>query len=382
MKVALITIQYPPRLGGVATASKRLANGLTRNGDKVLVITQKPSWEDQSGAIKPEFQQESDVDVYRFPEKAITREGYGEFLPQALKLVREFSPDIIHAYYLNPTGYFACAIAKQLGVPVTVSARGDDVTLDMLTNPGKVRCVTRNATRMLSVSQSLLDWLTFIEPTIAGTEIQNGVDPHFKQRSEEAAHWRQEQGITPDMTVIGANARFRWKKGMGHMLDILGCLGKALTEKLAFVLAGDFPAGLVEQTQTTLEKYGSKVIILNKPDRNLLPIYCSAFDLFLLTSIREGLSNSVLEAMACGVPIVSTPANGCEGVITDYECGIIISPYNSATASEAILELIEDREARTRFSTNALKAANGHFQVSREVDEHRALFEKIVSETT
>ncbi|MEM8836924.1 MAG: glycosyltransferase family 4 protein [Pseudomonadota bacterium] len=380
MKICIVTVQYPPRLGGVATASARLAAGLRRQGHDVMVVTQKPSWEPQSDNAEPAFNMEEGIAVYRFSEFAMTDRGYGQLMPVLLKEVSAFEPDLIHSYYLHPTGYLACAVGRQLGVPVTVSARGDDVTLDMLIAPDRVSAVLNAATRVLSVSQSLIDWLGFIKPDVDGFEVQNGVNAYFKPRRAEAKEWRAENNLRPDQIVIGANARFRWKKGMDHLHAILDNLGRSMGDRLVFVLGGDFPDGLVEETRQVLENHGSRAIILNRPDRQKLAIYYSAFDLFLLTSIREGLSNSLLEAMACGVPVVSTPANGCEQVVRDYRCGIVISPYDDVAAARDIETLIDDPDQRSQFSANALSAIEDHFQVERELGEYSAVFEEIVAD--
>ncbi|MEM8794992.1 MAG: glycosyltransferase family 4 protein [Pseudomonadota bacterium] len=380
MKICITTVQYPPRLGGVATASARLASGLRRQGHDVMVITQKPSWEAQPERAEATVSVEDGITVHRFSEFSMTENGYGQLMPVLLEHVRTFKPDLIHAYYLHPTGYLACAVGRQLGVPVTVSARGDDVTLDMLIAPDRVSAVLNSATRVLSVSQSLIDWLGYIKPDLDGFEIQNGVNAYFKPRRAEAKKWRAENDIRPDQIVIGANARFRWKKGMDHLHAILDNLGRSMGDRLVFVLSGDFPDGLVEETRHVLENHGSRAIILNRPDRQKLAIYYSAFDLFLLTSIREGLSNSLLEAMACGVPVVSTPANGCEQVVRDYRCGIVISPYDDVAAARDIEALIDDPDQRSRFGANALSAIEDHFQVERELEEYSTVFEEIAAD--
>lgn len=374
MKILIITTQYPPRLGGVATASFRLANGLKARGYDVLVISQIPAWEDDEAGFEPVVATENGIDIVRFPEAAMKAEGYEFLMGEIKKIGRQFKPDIIHAYYLHPTGYFACALGKHLNVPVTVSARGDDVTLDMLLTPDKVQSVLKGATKVLSVSQSLIDWLEFINPKLDALEIKNGVASSFQLRKQEALKWRNEMSIADDAIIIGANARFRWKKGMEHLVDILAQLGKKMGPKLVFVLIGDFPERFVEDTHAAMNKNGARLIVVEHPDRDRLPVYYSAFDLFLLTSIREGLSNSLLEAMACGVPIVTTPANGCEQVVKDSECGIIISPHDANKAVEDIEKLIADKGLREQFSENALHAIKQDFSFERELDEYETAF--------
>ena len=117
-----------------------------------------------------------------------------------------------------------------------------------------------------------------------------------------------------------------------------------------FVLVGEGrDSTTFGELQTLVSTLGidKKVIFLGY-HRNLLPVY-SAFDIFVLSSLREGLPNSILEAMALGLPVVTTDVAGAKELVVNGETGFVVPQKDSEGLARAIVTLLVDHEYRDRM---------------------------------
>jgi glycosyltransferase involved in cell wall biosynthesis len=105
---------------------------------------------------------------------------------------------------------------------------------------------------------------------------------------------------------------------------------------------------------------------------------CDA-DIFVLPSLSEGMSNVLLEAMACGLPVIATHVGGNSDLIKDRHNGLLIPPEDSMRLSEALLELLEDYALAQRLGKEARKTVEGSYSINHIVDKYVELYSRLVS---
>ena len=123
----------------------------------------------------------------------------------------------------------------------------------------------------------------------------------------------------------------------------------------------------MENLQFSIQRLGLENVVLllgAKSSAEVIEEVAKA-DVYLSSSLSEGISNAVLEAMALGVPVVSTNVGGMKEVVIDNETGKLVEPYSSSAISAAILEIIDDDEKRKLMIKNARKLIENHFHLGR-----------------
>jgi glycosyltransferase involved in cell wall biosynthesis len=103
-----------------------------------------------------------------------------------------------------------------------------------------------------------------------------------------------------------------------------------------------------------------------------------AFDIFVNPSLREGLGLTVLQAMACGVPTVSTASGGIHTFVTEGETGLMVPQQDAAAIAMAVIRLIEDREFAGKIASNALAMVEQEYTLARMMDEVFDLYNEVV----
>jgi glycosyltransferase involved in cell wall biosynthesis len=201
------------------------------------------------------------------------------------------------------------------------------------------------------------------------TVIHNGVDLPEKCPADA----RAELGLRPDDFVIGAVGRLYPVKGIQFLVQAL-----AQTRVGHLVVIGDGPE------KSTLELLADRLGVADRihwagqrPDaRNLMP----AFDLFVQPSLHEGMPNTILEAMATGLPVVATAVGGTPEVVAHGVTGLLVSPKSPHALSEAISVLLDDADLRRRMGKAGRERVAQHFTVGRMVRKTEELYERLLTE--
>jgi glycosyltransferase involved in cell wall biosynthesis len=99
------------------------------------------------------------------------------------------------------------------------------------------------------------------------------------------------------------------------------------------------------------------------------------FDIFVLPSLYEGLPNVVLEAMACGKPVIATAVDGSPEAITDGVSGILVPPKDSDALSKAILHLLENKKMRVEMGKKSRKKVTDYFSLEKQMQQFQILYD-------
>lgn len=292
-----------------------------------------------------------------------------------------WTPSLIDAHYLYPEGVAASLLAHQLGVPYLVTARGTDVNvLAHLPGPGRrIRQALDGAAGIATVSESLRQGLILlgIEPARIRT-LRNGVDLRlFVVHSQEEA--RRRLGLDEDAPCLAWVGNLVPEKDPELALRVLQHLPRH-----RLVMVGEGP--MLGLLRSCIEAWGlaARVRILPAmPQAELAWLY-SAADFLLLTSQREGWPNVVLEALACGAPVVAVDVGAVREIITESFVGRIAYERSAAALSSAVLSLATcagDRAAVRQFASafDWRSISLGQlelFESARQRAERRALVSK------
>ncbi len=261
---------------------------------------------------------------------------------------RGFDFDLIDAHYFYPDGVAAARMAEALRKPLVITARGTDINL-IAEFPGPRRQIlwaAERADQIVTVCQALKDRL--VELGVVENKIRvlrNGVDlAMFAPVDRTAA--RGELGLTRRTLV-----------SVGHLIERKGhdLVIRALA-KLAdidLLIVGDGPEESRLRALAHACGVADRVRFLGRVLHEELPAIYTAVDALVLASSREGWANVLLEAMACGTPVVATDVWGTREVVTDPVAGKLVGERTESALADAIGSLLRappDRAATRAYA--------------------------------
>ncbi len=266
--------------------------------------------------------------------------------------------DAIDAHYMYPDGVAAVWLGRRLGLPVMITARGTDITLiPRYSLPRRmILGAIADASRLITVSAALKQGLvTLGAPAGKVTVLRNGVDTALFRPVEREA-MRATLGLRrPTLISIGLLIE---RKGHHRVIDAMQQLpGHEL------LIVGEGPERGRLQAQIDRLGLGERVRLLGaRPHADLPPLY-SAADALVLASSREGWANVLLEAMACGTPVIASNIPGNDEVVQEPAAGIIVGSNDASGIADAVRRLFSDPPPRAatrayaeRFSWDATTA--------------------------
>ena len=267
--------------------------------------------------------------------------------------LRRFAPDLVLAYWLYPDAYGASAVARRLGIPVVSGARGSDLRArDRLSLTLTRRALDRSA-GVLAVSDNLRSIAVdrFRVPAERATTIANGCDSRIF-RLTRRADARAQLGLPNEIRLVLFAGRLVEAKGVRELLTAWSTIAAAdPTARLAFIGAGALHAELSE-TAASLG-FGDRVLLPGVQPLERVAAWMQACDVFCLPSHTEGYPNVLVEALACGRPVVATPVGGAVEIV-DERNGILTPvadiPRLTAALEAALAREWSETQLAARFS--------------------------------
>lgn len=249
--------------------------------------------------------------------------------------------DLLDAHYLFPDGVAAARIAREFELPFVVTARGSDVTqIARMTGPRtRVLESCKAAGHVITVSQSLKDLLVGMGLSANHvSSLRNGVDCDRFQPIEGARGTVcLDAGLNPDLPIVLFAGWLIRRKRVDIVLDALSQMPGV---QAVIVGDGDLRSKLEIQTQAL--KLEDRVVFVGQKSPDDMPTYFSAADVLCLPSEREGWANVMLEAMACGTPVVARAVDGALELIRDKETGRLVKGEDPADYARALTAVIGD----------------------------------------
>ncbi|MCK0509221.1 glycosyltransferase [Aromatoleum anaerobium] len=278
-------------------------------------------------------------------------------LPALWRLKRAGRLDVLDAHFAYPDGYAATLIGRWLRRPVTVTLRGTEVR--HAATPILARRIGRTfgrADRIFSVSGSLR--ALALRLGVAADKVRvvgNGVDTsRFRPLPQLQA--RAALGIPAGARVLISVGGLTERKGFHRVIELLPDLRKRFPGLVYLIVGGasaegDWRARLEQSVQELGLADAVRFLGVVEPDDLKLPL--SAADVFVLATRNEGWANVFLEAMACGLPVVTTDVGGNREVVSRPELGTVVAFGDRAAllrATEAALEKVWDRDALRAYA--------------------------------
>lgn len=248
---------------------------------------------------------------------------------------------LIDAHFAYPDGEAATRLGRWLGLPVTITLRGTEVphSRNPALRPRLVRTLAA-ATRIFTVSDSLRRLALDLGASADKTEVVgNGVDIGVFQPVDRQAA-RQKYSLPGDARVLISVGGLVERKGMHRVIDCLPALLKKHPNLHYLIVGGASPEGNMRaelEVQAARLGVAARVHFLGTLAPAELKWPLSAADVFVLSTRNEGWANVFLEAMACGLPVVSTDVGGNAEVVCRPELGTIV-PFGDAAALERALD--------------------------------------------
>lgn len=322
-------------------------------------------------AATPHFERRNGIDVYhpRYflpPKVGMNMAPYTlarGAMPVIRKLMRRgFDFDLIDAHYYYPDGVAAGLIARQLGKPFVVTARGTDLNLiPQYATPRRLILETAaEAAASIGVCQALMDRLGDLGASREKLHVmRNGVDlERFAPIDKKLA--REALGLPAEKQILLSVGHLVERKGHHVAIEALGILPM----ETMLVIAGKGPDLAQLQTLAKRLSVQDRVIFAGQIENVELKWWYSAADALVLCSSREGWANVLLEAMACGTPVIATDIWGTPEVVSTPAAGRLMKERSPAALVAAWQDLLlaKPRAAETRacaegFSWDATTAA-------------------------
>ncbi|MBN1868194.1 glycosyltransferase [Candidatus Sumerlaeota bacterium] len=298
-------------------------------------------------------------------------------------LVRRVRPDVFHTFLPN-CNVFGAVAAALTGFPALVASRvflGAYRSVNPL-YPAIENWAARRARRIAcnceAVRRDVLE-RERVDPSRVRV-VLNGIDAErFAPRTaSDPQARRRELGLPTDGPLVGIVANFLPHKRHEDFLAAAGRVAVSFPQA-RFLLAGR-PYDRQDELAALAERLGIAERVHFLGPRADMPDLYPLLDVAVSTSTNEGLSNALIEAQSCGVPVVATAIAGAAEIVGDGETGFLTPPRDDRATAEKIALLLGDETLRLRFAAEARRRVLERFSVDRMVADYAALYEEICKE--
>ncbi len=374
LNLLMLNYEFPPIGGGAANAHLSLLRQYADNSElSADVLTSAP----KPGFSKEKFSE--NITIYKvgihkknlhFWRKAEVLEWLFKARFHYRRLLRENDYDLVHAFFGFPTGWLCYRSAEKL--PYIISLRGSDVPgynirlgLDYRLMAGLFRRIWSGAALVVANSNGLRKLALEFMPDLDIRVIPNGVDT-------EKFHPSQKQTLTKPIQALTVCRLIRRKR-----IDLLiraVARAKELGLDVRLNIAGH--GDLMEPLQRLAGQLSiaDSVAFMGAVPAERMPQLYRDNHIFIMSSAHEGMSNAMLEAMASGLPIITTRCEGVEELIEDN--GIVVEDPRAEVIAEAVKELADNQQEYELMSIAARKRAE-RFSWGSTAEEYLKLYKNI-----
>jgi len=372
--VLIAHVLYRFGIGGLENGVVNLINGLPRDRFRHVLFCVEDA--------DPEFArrlQREDVEIIALRRSRI---GVWRMRWQLYRILRRLRPDIVHSRGLS--GLDALLPARLAGCKTVHSEHGFEMSdlLGQSRKPALLRrlhaplvqryvCVSRDLGRLMSERWGIASRRIL--------QIYNGVDTNrFTPAASKPLELLPEALQGPNVFVIGTVGRAQAVKDQASLLRaaalLVGQDGR-WRERLAIAMIGDGPE--LDRLKALAEALGIADRCWFPGARSDVCALIQAFDLFALPSLNEGISNTLLEAMASGVPVVATRVGGNVELVNDGETGALFEPGDVPALARLIAAYASDEALRSRHGQRARARAVEQFSLATMMDAYRRVYESL-----
>ena len=361
LRVAMIIQSYLPRLGGAEKQLAAVCRKLRMKGIEPCVITRRYK-------NMQSFEIIDETPVYRVPAPKPKVLAAFSYLFFGLAKIHEIKPDLIHAHeLLSPTDM--TVLAKRIWrIPAAVKVlRGGNLgDIYKLKNRGlgqaRIRRMAKHIDRFIAISDEIAEELAGvgIEPDRCSF-IPNGVDIDvYKPVTRREKKRLREELDLPDGFLCVFSGRLAPEKGLKTLISVWQKIESSHKEAYLLIL-GNGP--LEDELRSTAVKNVIFRGYLSEPKD-----YYQACDAFILPSETEGLSNALLEAMACGLTVMATKVGAAQEIIKDDVNGVLLEPGNVQDITKSVESILNEPQKMQHLGKSARRTVERDFSLENIVD--------------
>jgi colanic acid/amylovoran biosynthesis glycosyltransferase len=291
--------------------------------------------------------------------------------------VRRRGVDHIHSHFALNSATVAMVIARLLDIPFSFTAHANDIFRDPILLKQKIQA----ARFIIVISEYNREYLYDIAPQPETARkmhiVRYGVDVHHFSPSG-----RRTQNERP---VVLAVSRLAEKKGLSYLIKACKRLVDAKYDFRCLVVGGGPQEPLLRQliSKNNLASYVSLEGVVFQEH---LRVYLEQADVFVLPCIvaadgdRDGIPNTLIEAMAMGIPALSTKVSGIPELIEHERTGLLVPEKDERALAEALGRLLDDEPLRLRLGRAGRQRVEQSYALDRNVEKLKAIFEQYLSE--
>ena len=289
------------------------------------------------------------------------------------RLLKQLKPDIVHAH--DPHGVamagLALSMSTQLAKPPLVASRRVDCHLR---NSSLSRWKYRQVDCFICASEAIRQMLVADGVPAARTvTVHEGIDLE-RMATAPAVNLHEELFLPHQAPIVGNVAALVPHKGQRHFVEAAALVVRKVADT-RFVIAGEGELRPALERQIREHRLEKHVLLAGfRPD--VLSLH-KAFDIFVMSSITEGLGTSLLDAMAAARPIVATTTGGIPEVVVDGVTGFLVAPRDDAAMAAAIVKLLKDPDLRQRMGQAGLARARELFSAERMLKETLKVYQRV-----
>lgn len=289
----------------------------------------------------------------------------------AAQLLKGRSVSHVHAHFGGGPAEVARGVSLLLGTRYSFTAHRAGLFDE---NPRTLRGKVEKAAFVVAISEFNRQYISRLDPTFAKKTYVNycGID---SRRFSPPSHCRAAREHSIVILSVGSLLR---RKGYDYLLPAFQLL-KRDGARFRSIIVGDGPEKA--RIKNMISAYGLDecVQLPGSVDNHDLHLYLSNADIFVLCSLSEGIPVAIMEAMAAGLPVVATDITGIPELVEHNKSGLLVRPRDSRAIYEAIKSLLTDRSKREELGRNARSHVLDHFDMIRNAENLKGLFESRVS---
>ena len=397
MKICIFTETYYPVMGGGETQAQLLAEGLISNGHSVLILTRR------SDASLKKHEKHGKVDVHRLaPVGSGQLKKWGlllSSLPKLIKLRNQYDLIFVSGYRI--IGLAAVFVGKLLKKQVVLKADSQgEMTGDFFESGLKKFSVSKSsflfrsfigfrnvilkkADAFSAISTEIAsEWISSGIPSERVHLIPNCVDTNrfFPVNSNQKISLRNKLNIPQDSKVCIYTGRLVSYKGLPLLLKVWKDL-RHKYKNILLILAGT--GGLdIHNCEDDLRKYVKE----NQLENHVwftgtvlnVPEYLQASDIFVFPTENDAFPSSIVEAMACGLTVITTPVGAIKNIIEDGKTGVLIQPSNPTQLFQVLDIMLLSKEKLAHLGNTAHLHVRDRYSAKIVTERYQVLFQNLI----
>jgi len=299
-------------------------------------------------------------------------------IPRLLKALKQYEVKILHSHNSSPHLYSTIA-GKLASTPINIYTIHGQVSAihgqglymkhrPLLYMTDMIVAVSHDARKMI-LNGSKISHNKVVT-------ILNGIDEEKYSARVNIIDKKRSIGLSTEDLVIGIVARLAPEKDHNTLLDAFRLVlnNTHLNIKLVIVGDGSLKEQMIKKSQ--LLSIDKNVIFLG--ERHDVPELLATFNLFVLSSTTEGISLTLLEAMAAGLPVIATKVGGNPEIVMDKQTGLIVPPRDPISMAKAISHIIDNPYIWKQMGMKGKERVSNVFSVKTMVNEYQKVYEKIM----